>query len=457
MNWVAELASEVEGRVDTDEAALAGASSDFGRVAVSKPVAVVRAASSRDVEAAVKFAAHRALRVAPRGAGHSQNGQSLARDIQVDIRGLDRVVRIDPQRPTITCQAGISWRELLASTLPLGLSPPVLTNNLDVTVGGTLSTGGLGVSSWRYGTQVDHCLGLEVVTGAGERLRCSPESNPELYNVVRAGLGWFGVITEATLALRRHQPCYRTFFLLYDDLGSLLADLEVLIGEERFDYLEAWCAPLAQGLRLEGHERRPFAQWFFPLHCTIETGGEAGSEGEQKLKGLHYYKHTHTEQGETQAFFSRLDALFDLWKAGGFWDCAHPWMESILPWKTAPAFIRQILDRFPPQLLAGGHILLWPARGGASAAPLFCRPPGDLLMGFGLLPSIPKPIVARALPMLTQASSGAVAAGGKRYLSGWLDYTQADWKTHFGVVWPRVEAAKRRYDPQGVFNGPQGL
>lgn len=454
MNWVAELANELDGRVATDEAALTGASTDFGRVQLSRPAAVVRAASSQDVEAALKFAASHSLRIAPRGAGHSQNGQSLARDIQLDLRGLDRVIRIDPQRGTITCQAGISWRELLASTTPLGFSPPVLTNNLDVTVGGTLSTGGLGVSSWRYGTQADHCLELEVVTGAGERLRCSSESNRELFNVVRAGLGWFGVITEATLALRRHQTRYCTFFLLYDDLAALFADLEVLIGEERFDYLEAWCSPLPLGLRQEGRTRRPFAQWFFPLHCTLEIDADAGHGAEAKHEGLHFYKYLHTEQGETQAFFSRLDALFDFWKAGGFWDYAHPWMESILAWKTAPAFIQQMLDRFPPQLLAGGHILLWPARGNVSAAPLFCRPPGDLVMGFGLLPSIPKPMLSRVLPILKEASSATAAAGGKRYTSGWLAYTQADWKAHFGAAWPMVEAVKRRYDPHGVFNAP---
>ena len=72
-------------------------------------------------------------------------------------------------------QAGIKWRALVEHLAPQRLSPPVLTNNLDVTVGGTLSMGGLGVASWRYGTQADNCLELEVVTGTGEIVRCSDE------------------------------------------------------------------------------------------------------------------------------------------------------------------------------------------------------------------------------------------------------------------------------------------
>ena len=74
--------------------------------------------------------------------------------------------------------------------------PPVLTNNLGVTVAGTLSMAGLGVASFRYGTQADNVVELEVVTGAGEIVVCSREQNRELFDMVRCGLG----------AVRDHHP-----------------------------------------------------------------------------------------------------------------------------------------------------------------------------------------------------------------------------------------------------------
>ena len=52
------------------------------------------------------------------------------------------------------------------------LIPPVLTNNLNVTVGGALSMAGLGVASRRYGTQADNVEELEVVTGKDHRVCC---------------------------------------------------------------------------------------------------------------------------------------------------------------------------------------------------------------------------------------------------------------------------------------------
>ncbi|HET7100959.1 MAG TPA: FAD-binding protein, partial [Terriglobia bacterium] len=339
------------------------------------------------------------------------------------MRGLDRVLHIDEDRPCATCQGGITWRALLAQLLPLGLSPPVLTNNLDVTVGGTLSTAGLGVASWRKGSQADHVSALEVVTGTGDIVRCSPDSGKDLFDAVRAGLGQFGVITGATITLRKHQPKVRTFYLLYDDLGSLLNDLKSLTQRERFDCLESWCVPLPQGLKKTGGDRRPFAEWFFPLHVTAEFDG-AAPEAAEKLRDLHFYKHVHTEDWETPEFYTRLDPLFELWKRGGFWDYAHPWMECILPWDAAAFYIQQVLQNFPPQALAGGHMLLWPARGSASSVPLFVRPEGDAVMGFGILPAVPRTLLSQVLPMMEKASQAAMLVGGKRYLSGWLPFAE---------------------------------
>jgi cytokinin dehydrogenase len=366
---------------------------------------------------------------------------------------LSEVRDIDEASLMAVCQGGVTWRTLLGGCAQLGLSPPVLTNNLDVTVGGTLSTAGLGVASWREGTQADNCVELEVVTGDGEIMRCSHQVNRELFDAVRAGMGLFGVITEARLKLRRQKTGYRSFYLLYDDLPALLNDCQLLMNEERFDYLEAWCTPCPQGFKNVGSERRAFAQWFYPLHATIETDQpETLGTAPEKLRGLRLYKHVHTEEGDIQDFFTRLDPLFALWKRGGFWDYAHPWMECMLPWQATSFYVAQVLQNMPPQAVAGGHILLWPARGNASAVPLFRRPPGEYLMGFGILPAVPKQFLDEVLPRLKQASQAATMVGGKRYLSGWVQFETVQWKAHYDDLWPSIVALKRKYDPNGILN-----
>ena len=42
--------------------------------------------------------------------------------------------------------------------------------------------------------------------------------------------------------------------------------------------------------------------------------------------------------------------------------------------------------------------------------------------------------------------------GGKRYLSGWIAFDAAQWKAHYGDLWPAVVALKKKFDPKGVLN-----
>ena len=49
------------------------------------------------------------------------------------------------------------------------------------------------------------------------------------------------------------------------------------------------------------------------------------------------------------------------------------------------------------------------------------------------------------------ASELSIHYGGKRYLSGYITFDTAErWAAHFGDQWPRVYAAKRRFDPDGI-------
>ena len=177
------------------------------------------------------------------GAGHSQNGQSLSEDgILVDMKGLNKIGDIEDSE--IRVQGGVRWRDLVERACDGGYLPPALTTHLTVTVGGTLSVGGLSISSHLYGSQVDNVTELGVVTGEGRLLRCSVDANSALFDAVRCGLGQFGVITGARIRLRKALPNVRTYGLLYEDVDSLMHDFEMLAREQRFQYLDGWCLPI---------------------------------------------------------------------------------------------------------------------------------------------------------------------------------------------------------------------
>ncbi len=80
------------------------------------------------------------------------------------------------------------------------------------------------------------------------------------------------------------------------------------------------------------------------------------------------------------------------------------------------------------------------------------RPAGDPLLGFGILPAVPRPFLEEALPRLNQASAASVMMGGKRYLSGWINFDHRQWQAHYGEHWARVVELKKKYDPHQVLN-----
>jgi len=362
------------------------------------------------------------------------------------------VLSIDAAAPDADCQAGVLWENLVKQTIPRGLVPPVLTNNLGVTIGGTLSVAGLGVASFRYGAQGDNVLEIEAVMGTGDTVICSETRDREIFDAVRSGLGQFGVITRARLKLRRCLPRTRTYFLLYDDLGALMRDARIAIEQDRFDDLESWCVPCPQGFRWAGPTKEAFATWFFPLQATVEFDAASPPDDAARLAGLAPYRRVHTEDQAILQFAARLEPLFAVWKRSGYWSLAHPWMETVLPWGAAGIYIPQVLAGLPPTALGGGHVLLWPCRGTVSRIPLFMVPSTPLVMGFGILPGVPPDLLPQARQRLNLASDLSIAAGGKRYLSGFIEFDRARWKQHFGARWDEVCRLKTRYDPDGILN-----
>jgi cytokinin dehydrogenase len=192
-----------------DDAAECAAARDFGGLVSARPAAVVRPASADDVASAIQAAAlTKHLTVAARGNGHSVAGQAMAEGgLVLDMRAVARRTQMQLVLPGggaafADVPGGALWEEVLHWAVSNhGLAPASWTDYLRLTVGGTLSNGGVSGQSFRYGPQVSNVVELEVVTGDGKCRVCSPSSHPDLFFAVLGGLGQFGVITRARIPL----------------------------------------------------------------------------------------------------------------------------------------------------------------------------------------------------------------------------------------------------------------
>lgn len=182
------------------EADARGTTRDFGGLVSHSPSLVVHPSSTAEVAALIRDAvAGDSPEVVACGCRHSSRGESLTDGIALDMRGMVTVHQVSEHR--VVVHAGATWREVLEATLSCGRVPPVLTDYLDLTVGGTLSAAGIGGASHVHGTQAANVLELESVTPEGEIVTCSPRHQSQLFDALRSGMGRYGVITKATLRL----------------------------------------------------------------------------------------------------------------------------------------------------------------------------------------------------------------------------------------------------------------
>jgi cytokinin dehydrogenase len=154
----------LDGELLVDEASRAAVADDYGHIVHRTPVAVLRPGSVRDIRKVVRFANQHGLKVAVRGQGHSTYGQDQTTGVVIDSSTLATVHRIG--RGHAVVDAGVRWLELIKAAVLAGQTPPVATDYLGLSVGGTLSVGGIGgdVAAWPAG-------GQRAVPGGGDRRR----------------------------------------------------------------------------------------------------------------------------------------------------------------------------------------------------------------------------------------------------------------------------------------------
>lgn len=443
------LEAALDGEIRDDDASLAAASQDWGRLVQARPRAVVRPASADDVVTVVKYAAEQGIPVAARGSGHSPFGQSQAQNgIVLDMGGLSTVHTGSGNE--LVVDAGARWQHVLGASLPRGLTPPVLTDYLELTVGGTLAVGGIGGASHHHGAQTDIVTALDVVTGSGELVHCSAELDSDLFDAVRAGLGQCGVITRATVRLLPARGMARRWRLYYDSLDAFLTDQRTVVDEGRFDYLEGQLILDDDGA------------WRYLLEAATYYSLPDDPDETTLLGDLSFDADTaEVEDMSYHAFLDRMAEGEELLRAEGSWFHPHPWLNVLLPDDTVEEVVTATLAEIDRAYLGdSGLVMLYPVPRRRFDTPLLRMPSGEYVWLFAILRT-GRPYDYAGLVRMTAlnrtAFDRATAAGGNAYPVNALPMSPKDWQGHFGEAWDTLATAKERYDPQGVLAPGQGV
>ena len=443
---------ELDGVVATDATTLSQHATDAGNIVSGRPAAVLFPGSVRDIQKMVKFCRKRGISVAPRGQGHAMYGQALVKGgLSIDMGSLNQIHSITSSSADV--DAGVTWKELVTASVARGLTPPVLTGFLGLSVGGTLSVGGIS-PTYNQGAQVDHARELEVVTGEGELVRCSAKLHSDLFEACLAGIGQYGIITRAVVDMVPAKPTVRVFQINYFDIATLLSDMRTLAERGEFNDVSMLGFPDGAGgfvFQLSG------VKYFDAAHPPDNV---------RLLRGL--IAAPATAQIADQPYLEyvlRVDALVDVLRAIGQWDgIVHPWYDAWLPGSQVEGYLEEVLPTLTPEDIGpSGFLLLFPQRRAKFTRPLLRVPKCDgWVYLFDIFTASAAPgdnpqFAAQMLARNRDLFDLARAKGGTRYPIGALEFNRFDWAFHYGEQFPEIVRLKRRFDPDRILTPGPGI
>ena len=432
-----EHVPKLDGVLRTDEEALAEASIDYGRFVTRRPVAVLEPGSVRDIARIVRFANKHDLRIAVRGHGHSIYGQSLIEGgIVIRMSTLAEARHMPGRR--VLADAGCSWGAVLQETLKEGLTPPVIPDYLELSVGGTLSIGGISPTTYEYGAQVDNIEALQVVTGEGHIVTCSRHHRSDLFDAVLAGQGQCAVLARALIKLVDAPVRVRSYGLLYPDVLTALADADRLVDEKRFDGVVLFTFANGSG----GTTVVMRATKYYSPPTTLDDAtllaGLSFVPGVMQIDDLTYLEN-----------FSIT--------TGPFPPLPHPALSVVLPASAATQWIQGVLPRLTAADLGTynvAQIFAW--RAAKFGQPLMRIPAEEKLVGFALIRYAAD--AAQSDSMLAanrRLFEESRALGGTLYPFSAVKLSRSEWRQHYGQDFQALARAKHCYDPRNVLaSGP---
>jgi FAD/FMN-containing dehydrogenase len=158
---------------------------------------------------------------------------------RLDVRSLSHVLEVDARRGTVDAEGMVSYETLTDACLAHGLMPAVVPQLKTITLGGAVAGVGIEATSFRAGLVHEAVEELEVLTGDGRILLCTPvNEHADLFFALPNSYGTLGYalrVKSRTLPVRRfvhveHRP--------FSDASAYFAAVEAACSAGEADFID---------------------------------------------------------------------------------------------------------------------------------------------------------------------------------------------------------------------------
>ena len=271
--------------------------------------------TTEEVAEIVRASARFGVPVVPFGAGSSLEGHvhAIHGGITIDLREMNRVLRVSAEDLDVTVEAGVTRLQLAHALRNTGLMFPI-DPGADATIGGMTATRASGTTAVRYGTMRENVMALTVVLADGQIIHTGTRARKssagyDLTRLLVGSEGTLGVITEVTLKLHPVPEAVAAAVCSFEtmagavetviaviQLGLPVARIE-LVDEQQLDAINRYSKtsyPLAPTL-------------FFEFHGDNDAHVREHAEAAERLAA--------ERQGRAFTWATRLEDRERLWKA----------------------------------------------------------------------------------------------------------------------------------------------
>jgi len=358
-------------------------------------------------------------------------------------RGLDRFIAFDATTGRLTCEAGVTLRDIQRMAVPRGWSLPVVPGTQLVTVGGAIANDVHGKNHHVMGTFGEHVRRLRLMRSDGETIECGPDLRPEWYTATVAGFGLTGLIVEAELQLRPTTgPWLDTETIAYQGIDAFfaLSDDSEAAWEHTVSWIDCTSAGPLRGLFMRGRQSTGVGKAWRERERRMPLTPPVSLVNRLSLKPFNtlYYSTNSRRTGvramHYEPFLYPLDSLLEwnrMYGPLGFFQ-----YQSVVPRAAAQDATRDMLQAIT-RSGEGSFLAVLKTFSDRTPAGLMSFPKGGVTLALDFRN-------ARAVPALFERLDAIVtAAGGRLYLA--KDARMP--RPMFEAGYPNLEAFARFRDP----------
>ncbi len=157
---------------------------------------------------------------------------------RLDVRSFNHVLRVDPEHRTADVEGMTTYAALVDETLRYGLLPAIVPQLKTITIGGAVSGLGIESSSFKYGLVHEAIEEMEILTGHGSLVTCSPCKNRDLFFGFPNSYGTLGYALRVRVPLVPAKPFVHVTYSKFSNAPDFFAHIDQLCSESTIDFLD---------------------------------------------------------------------------------------------------------------------------------------------------------------------------------------------------------------------------